>query len=641
MLKPTSLTFASALLLSLLLAGCSEDAVAVEDGGSEDAGHGDGSSPTRDGGGPGDAGAEAAVEVCGDGIVNAGETCDDGNVVSGDGCSTCTIESGWTCGDANPSVCVPTCGDGIVVGDEAGPNGCDDGNKTAGDGCSESCVVEQGFSCAGAPSVCSPGCGDGLVVGSELCDDGNLVDGDGCSAACMIESGFACSGVPSVCASICGDGIVAGAEVCDDGNVTTETECPYGTATCVLCDATCSTELNLTGAVCGDGVLDPGETCDDGYRQDGDGCSSLCAIENGFTCAGTPSRCSTTVAYAGAPVAVPDNGPTVDIPVTVAATCLISNIATTHRWEPNHTWAGDLRIELVGPDGTVAPLSRDQGGSSDLDGPYTFAPTGTPWPGAAVGGVIASDTYAAPALGNFISGRADGAWTLRVKDGAGADVGSVSEMSVTITCDPRPSLPDPGVRTCAEIHTADPLAVDGTYLIDPDGPGPQPSATVYCDMTGGGWTLVMASHSLGPSAQTVASTVLPGSGTYLPGRLARALATASTQVHVRSAGAAATRSITSVPETLPIQNLRTGHLLNADSPFRGASDDVSAMWTGPLAADASYLWHSCGVAPFGTVGSYPDIYWACNNGDGFHLTGAQGSKWRAADPDEDLEVYVR
>ena len=36
--------------------------------------------------------------------------------------------------------------------------------------------------------------------------------------------------------------------------------------------------------VCGDGVQGGGESCDDGNVADGDGCSSACAIEPGYTC---------------------------------------------------------------------------------------------------------------------------------------------------------------------------------------------------------------------------------------------------------------------------------------------------------------------------------------------------------------------
>ncbi len=44
---------------------------------------------------------------------------------------------------------------------------------------------------------------------------------------------------------------------------------------------------------CGNGILETGERCDDGNRVEGDGCTSACQIERGFTCTGQPSSCST------------------------------------------------------------------------------------------------------------------------------------------------------------------------------------------------------------------------------------------------------------------------------------------------------------------------------------------------------------
>ena len=69
--------------------------------------------------------------------------------------------------------------------------------------------------------------------------------------------------------STCGDGIVDGGEQCDDGN----TQDGDG------CSSSCALEQN-----CGDGVVNPGEECDDGNWDDGDGCSSNCTIETGSTC---------------------------------------------------------------------------------------------------------------------------------------------------------------------------------------------------------------------------------------------------------------------------------------------------------------------------------------------------------------------
>lgn len=53
---------------------------------------------------------------CGDGVIGGAETCDDGNTRAGDGCSsTCTVEEGYDCGSAEPSVCAAICGDGLRV----------------------------------------------------------------------------------------------------------------------------------------------------------------------------------------------------------------------------------------------------------------------------------------------------------------------------------------------------------------------------------------------------------------------------------------------------------------------------------------------------------------------------------------------
>lgn len=61
---------------------------------------------------------------------------------------------------------------------------------------------------------------------------------------------------------ICGDGVFGVGEACDDGNTQNEDACPYGQATCVACNATCSEPITLTGPTCGDGTVSNGESCD-------------------------------------------------------------------------------------------------------------------------------------------------------------------------------------------------------------------------------------------------------------------------------------------------------------------------------------------------------------------------------------------
>ena len=76
---------------------------------------------------------------------------------------------------------------------------CDDGNNEDGDGCDADCVTEPGYVCTGNPSLCIPSCGNGSVDEDEGCDDGNLFEGDGCTPTCEIEQGFTCEGSPSIC----------------------------------------------------------------------------------------------------------------------------------------------------------------------------------------------------------------------------------------------------------------------------------------------------------------------------------------------------------------------------------------------------------------------------------------------------------
>src|SRR5262249_13059098 len=129
---------------------------------------------------------------------------------------------------------------------------CDDGNTMSGDGCATTCVTELGYTCSGTTSVCMSTCGDGLVPNTELRDGGKLMNGDGCSAICNGEPAYGCnrnpsvaatvasSGTPSVCATVCGDGIQIGAEQCDDGNTMNGDCC---SSTCQL-EPTCEIEPN-------------------------------------------------------------------------------------------------------------------------------------------------------------------------------------------------------------------------------------------------------------------------------------------------------------------------------------------------------------------------------------------------------------
>jgi cysteine-rich repeat protein len=208
-------------------------------------------------------GADQCKDIMGDGIDSGGYACDDGNTDGGDGCgSQGLVEDGVTCTAGDPFVCTETCGDGQNMGVAE----CDDRNGIAGDGCDTNCDIELGFTCGTGNfakfDLCYEVCGDGRVVwrwecdwnnGIDcervntriLCDDGNEYSGDGCDADCYTETGYECDGGdeygPDTCNEVCGDGRMMG------------------------------------------GIFNYNE-CDDMNTEDGDGCSSSCVVESGWTC---------------------------------------------------------------------------------------------------------------------------------------------------------------------------------------------------------------------------------------------------------------------------------------------------------------------------------------------------------------------
>ena len=111
-------------------------------------------------------------------------------------------------------------------------------------------------------------------------DPSNTCVDDGFAVACDVDP--------------CGDGLFDGfvGEECDDGNNDDGDGC---SAICTLEDGfECTVEGGMTVCValeCGDGVIGTGETCDDGNTDDEDGCAADCTVEEGYECIGEPSEC--------------------------------------------------------------------------------------------------------------------------------------------------------------------------------------------------------------------------------------------------------------------------------------------------------------------------------------------------------------
>jgi cysteine-rich repeat protein len=50
-------------------------------------------------------------------------------------------------------------------------------------------------------------------------------------------------------------------------------------------------EYDIEINICGDELTNGMEECDDGNLIDGDGCSSICVLEDGWDCGGQPTTC--------------------------------------------------------------------------------------------------------------------------------------------------------------------------------------------------------------------------------------------------------------------------------------------------------------------------------------------------------------
>nr|WP_280524762.1 proprotein convertase P-domain-containing protein [Pseudoxanthomonas spadix] len=70
-----------------------------------------------------------------------------------------------------------------------------------------------------------------------------------------------------------------------------------------------------------------------------------------------------------------------------------------------HTYIGDLKVDLIAPDGSVYVLSNRAGGSAD--------------------NIVKTYTL------NLSSEALNGAWALRVNDNAGGDTGYINSWSIT------------------------------------------------------------------------------------------------------------------------------------------------------------------------------------------------------------------
>ncbi len=291
---------------------------------------------------------EAGTATCGNSVVEIGESCDDGATMPGDGCNdSCQTEQGYGC-TGEPSTCTLVGGscispraltltmtgdnyDGMGTGDttnaldNVAAAACDHESSAGGahdevwtftnpvaqavrvtvDGSSDFDAVLRVMTtgCDLASEVpetvptsdtgaTSDGCADRHTSGtSEVLTYRQLPAGtyyvliDGYNTAATGMYSFSVHGEPSTC----GNGVIELGETCDDGGASDGDGC--SSACAVEAGFTCTGTPSVCTTPCGNGQLDSGEACDDGGHMAGDGCDPSCQIESGYGCYGVPSTC--------------------------------------------------------------------------------------------------------------------------------------------------------------------------------------------------------------------------------------------------------------------------------------------------------------------------------------------------------------
>ncbi len=155
------------------------------------------------------------------------------------------------------------------------------------------------FSACKTKVTTSDNCGDAIVDPGESCD-GEELAGQTCGTLGFYDDGAPltcsadCSFNTTQCGSSCGDNVVDVAynEECDSQQLSGNTCVSFGFVGGSLgCLADCKYDTTGCISVCGNGLVEPNEGCDDSNTAPADGCSELCEVEPGWTCAGVPSVC--------------------------------------------------------------------------------------------------------------------------------------------------------------------------------------------------------------------------------------------------------------------------------------------------------------------------------------------------------------
>ncbi|CAK58875.1 unnamed protein product (macronuclear) [Paramecium tetraurelia] len=220
--------------------------------------------------------------------------------------------NGWIL-DINQNICIPICGDLVILGDEQcdinkytkSSFGCNQCEFDCQDECTD-CQFGKCYDCIPGWKLknyqCESDCGNNSIQGQEECDDMNSIRFDGCNNCrndCQRECSYCQKGIcldciygwhltdHFICEAECGDNLIAliSYEECEDSNYDQfdgcyqcKTECCHYCNACVYgycynCEYTFTLIDQYCIPVCGDGLITVEyEQCDDMNEIPYDGC---------------------------------------------------------------------------------------------------------------------------------------------------------------------------------------------------------------------------------------------------------------------------------------------------------------------------------------------------------------------------------
>lgn len=115
-----------------------------------------------------------------------------------------------------------------------------------------------------------------------------------------------------------------------------------------------------------------------------------------------------------------------------------ANIRVCVTFSPAHTWADDIDMQLIAPNGGTLSLTQDRGDNDNFNGTYCFSASGaTTIPDLGYAGNIDvpnnADFLPDGNFANIVGSLLNGTWRLQIRDDAAGDVGGITGWTISLT----------------------------------------------------------------------------------------------------------------------------------------------------------------------------------------------------------------